>query len=255
MFPARFMSLVVVALSTLTVHGLAPAAAPAAVTKSNNGTSGATVGTNDTAGRSGIIQACISDNYEGCLNVEFVENMCTYLPYPKTMSSVKVPKNWICTFDDEHCSGNFWTVVFDDLPAMWHVSFNDAAASFRCAHIEWHVPPVAHRPPLAFRVCFARRLPHAAFHPPHVARCTCAHIEQDLHSLPARASSKARPPVAALDAFTGYIRTEDERIKNEYAPTPRGTPAIHRYPRAPLPVPVHTHTPTHAPASSNTSRR
>ncbi|KAJ7198184.1 hypothetical protein GGX14DRAFT_402215 [Mycena pura] len=114
------MSLVVVALSTLTVHGLAPAAAPAAVTKSNNGTSGATVGTNDTAGRSGIIQACISDNYEGCLNVEFVENMCTYLPYPKTMSSVKVPKNWICTFDDEHCSGNFWTVVFDDLPAMWH---------------------------------------------------------------------------------------------------------------------------------------
>lgn len=44
MFPTRFVSLVVVALSTLTVHGLPSDTAPAVATHDTNGTSGMIAG-------------------------------------------------------------------------------------------------------------------------------------------------------------------------------------------------------------------
>jgi hypothetical protein len=73
------------------------------------------------------------------------------------MSSVKVPDNYVCTFyryghlslgigltflfSNIDCESqgdeSFWTVVYGNLPAAWHVSFNDAAVAFDCLPVSW----------------------------------------------------------------------------------------------------------------------
>ncbi|KAJ6449616.1 hypothetical protein C8R47DRAFT_1171513, partial [Mycena vitilis] len=88
MFPACFVSVVVVALSALTVHGLATTGTP---------TGG--VATKDTAVVAGSIEACSGDDYENCVVVQFHEDTYTALPY-NNVSSVKIPNNWLCTFTE-----------------------------------------------------------------------------------------------------------------------------------------------------------
>ncbi|KAJ6477154.1 hypothetical protein C8R47DRAFT_1140874 [Mycena vitilis] len=125
MFPARFVSVVVVALSALTVHGLATTGTP---------TGG--VATKDTA-VAGSIEACSGDNYENCVVVQFHEDTYTALPY-NNVSSVKIPNNWLCTFTDGGLNGTaHWTVIFNDLAKMSYVYFDKKAQSFFCNAFEF----------------------------------------------------------------------------------------------------------------------
>ncbi|KAJ6580526.1 hypothetical protein DFH09DRAFT_1076778 [Mycena vulgaris] len=112
MLTPRFFTLVVAAMSALAVNATPTEGNVRAIDAINVGV------------RSSSIIGYDEIKYGGAsYTVEFTENTCTNLPSENTMSSVKVTKDWMCTFwAGASCNSEEWTVIFDNLNVMSHVS-------------------------------------------------------------------------------------------------------------------------------------